>query len=198
MLSALEASGMSVAELSRRSGVSYDAINKVKRREGASTSAENASAIAAALGFEWDHQEPDAPNPTALVPVYDIDVSAGHGSIVDAEEHISNLAFSKRYLLDMTSARGNQLAAIKVRGDSMTPTIQHEDMVVIDMTKDNLDYDGLFVIRIGEALQIKRIGRGSKRTSVMEIADNSLYPPVDTERTEIDVVGKVIWYGRKV
>lgn len=139
-----------------------------------------------------------APDGESLVPVYDVAASAGHGAIVDAEEHVSNLAFSSQYLREMTSAKGGQLAAIRVKGDSMTPTIQDDDMVVIDMTKKNLDFDGMFVLRVGEALQIKRIGRGARRSSVMVIADNSLYPPVDTERTEIDVVGKVIWYGRKV
>ncbi|WP_333830983.1 S24 family peptidase [Pararhodobacter sp.] len=140
----------------------------------------------------------EAPAGSDLVPVYDVAASAGHGAIVDAEEHVSNLAFSTQYLREMTSAKGRQLAAIRVKGDSMTPTIQDGDMVVIDMTRTNLDFDGLFVMRVGEALQIKRIGRGARRSSVMVIADNSLYPPVDTERTEIDVVGKVIWYGRKV
>lgn len=140
----------------------------------------------------------DAPAGSDLVPVYDVTASAGHGAVVDVEDHVSNLAFSSQYLREMTNAKGGQLAAIRVKGDSMIPTIQDDDMVVIDMTKTNLDFDGLFVMRVGEALQIKRIGRGARRSSVMVIADNSLYPPVDTERTEIDVVGKVIWYGRKV
>lgn len=139
-----------------------------------------------------------APDGTNLVPVYDVSASAGHGSIVDAEDHISNLAFSSQYLREMTSAKGKQLAAIRVKGDSMSPTIQDDDMVVIDTTKASLDYDGMFVIRVGEVLQIKRIGRGTRKSSVMVIADNSLYPPVDTDRSEIEVVGKVIWYGRKV
>lgn len=139
-----------------------------------------------------------APEGSSLVPVYNVQVSAGNGAIVDAEEHISNLAFSTVYLREMTNAKGKQLAVIRVKGDSMSPTIQDDDMVMVDTTKTNLDYDGLFVLRVGEALQIKRIGRGARRSSVMVIADNSLYPPVDTERSEIDVVGKVIWYGRKV
>lgn len=138
------------------------------------------------------------PEGADLVPIYDVAASAGHGTIVDTEDHLSNLAFSTQYLREMTGAKGKELAVIRVKGDSMSPTIQDDDMVMVDRTKTNLDFDGLFVIRIGEALQIKRIGRGSRRSSVMVIADNSLYPAVDTERTEIDVVGKVIWYGRKV
>jgi len=52
MIAALESTGMTVAELSRRSGVSYDAISKLKRRENASTSMENAEKIAKALGIK--------------------------------------------------------------------------------------------------------------------------------------------------
>lgn len=146
----------------------------------------------------------ELPNGTAppdgkrLVRVFNVEASAGHGAVVDVEKHVSNLAFSDQYLREMTNAKGNQLAAIRVRGDSMSPTIQAGDMVVIDLTKTNLDYEGLFVIRAGENLLIKRIGRGSRRTSVMVISDNSSYPPVDTECGELDVVGKVIWYGRQV
>lgn len=52
---ALAASGMTVAELSRRSGVSYHAIDKLKKRDGASTNAENAKRLAATLGMDTNH-----------------------------------------------------------------------------------------------------------------------------------------------
>jgi transcriptional regulator with XRE-family HTH domain len=51
-LAALEASGMSVADLARRSGVPYHAIDKLKKRDGASTSADNAAKLAKALGID--------------------------------------------------------------------------------------------------------------------------------------------------
>lgn len=51
---ALNERGMSKAELSRSSGVPYHAIDKFLKRENASTSAENAKAIADALGITMD------------------------------------------------------------------------------------------------------------------------------------------------
>lgn len=51
-LAALDASGMSVADLSRRSGVPYHAIDKLKKRAGSSTSADNAAKLAKALGID--------------------------------------------------------------------------------------------------------------------------------------------------
>lgn len=148
-------------------------------------------------GAETDHPQRHAATP-ALVPVYNVEASAGSGRIVDIEEHVANLAFSARYLAEMTSARGRDLAAIRVRGDSMEPTLLDDDMVLIDRTKTSLDYDGMFVLRFGEALHVKRVGRGRTRTTVQVISDNRIYPPVEMDRAEIEVVGKVLWYGRKV
>ncbi|MFN4201861.1 MAG: helix-turn-helix transcriptional regulator [Tabrizicola sp.] len=142
-------------------------------------------------------KEDGDPAPT-LVPVYNVEASAGPGRIVDLEEHIANLAFSPRYLAEMTAARGRDLAAIRVRGDSMEPTLLDDDIVLIDRTKTSLDYDGLFVLRFGEALHCKRVGRGRSRATVQVISDNRIYPPVEMDRSEIEVVGKVLWYGRKV
>lgn len=55
--SALKASGLSVAELSRRSGVSYHVIDKLKKRDHASTSVENADKLAATLGLRDTHDD---------------------------------------------------------------------------------------------------------------------------------------------
>lgn len=208
----LKAKDWSAADLAKKAGVSHSTINRPLTTLGwkSRISRNTIQKVHAASGIDPSNffgatEAPfvvssgdPAPEGSALVPVYDVTVSAGHGAIVDAEDHVSNLAFSTQYLREMTSAKGRQLAAIRVKGDSMAPTIQDDDMVMVDTTKTNLDYDGLFVLRIGEALQIKRIGRGARKASVMVISDNTLYPAVDTERAEIDVIGKVIWYGRKV
>ena len=57
LLAALEAAGMSKAELSRRSGVPYHAIDKFLKRENATTSAENASAMAKVVGITVDSDQ---------------------------------------------------------------------------------------------------------------------------------------------
>jgi phage repressor protein C with HTH and peptisase S24 domain len=150
-----------------------------------------------ALRDGYEQSSPHAPL-SALVPVYNVEAGAGPGRIVDFEEHIANLAFSPRYLSEMTAARGRDLAAIRIRGDSMEPTLLDNDIVLIDRTRTSLDHDGLFILRFGEALHCKRIGRGRSRTTVQVISDNRIYPPVEMDRSEIDVIGRVLWFGRKV
>lgn len=54
ILKAINEQGINKAELSRKSGVPYHALDKYLKREGATTSAENATAIANVLGIKVD------------------------------------------------------------------------------------------------------------------------------------------------
>lgn len=57
ILVAMTARGMTKAELSRRSRVPYHTLDKYLKREGATTSAENALAMANALGIAVDGED---------------------------------------------------------------------------------------------------------------------------------------------
>lgn len=198
ILDAMSARGWSVAELSRRSGVSYDTINKFKHRPHASTKAESARALCEALDLEWPGDDTQA-NRADLVSIYDIEVSAGNGHIVpDFEAQVGQLAFPPGYLRHITSAPTHNLAIVTVKGDSMSPTLREGDVVMIDSTKRNLGYDGLFVLRMDGALHVKRVNRGSRTGVVRILSDNrDSYPPTERPLAEVEAVGKVLWYGRK-
>jgi len=207
----MAARGWSAKELQRRSGVSYDVIAKLKQRPGSSTSSENGQKLALALGLDWPvadgsgmpmaglHENPE-PFGSTLVPVYDVQASAGHGNLVDAEDHVSSLAFPADYLRKLTRANPKDLKIITVKGDSMLPTLNDDDVVMLDTSKKDLSYDGLFVLRDnGDGLLVKRIGRASKSGFVSLISDNRvLYPTVERAIEDIQVIGKVLWQGRKV
>jgi len=202
MLEALGQTGMSIAELSRRTGVSYDVINKLKRRENASTAAENAFAIAKALDFEWNEPAEHGQHAKAeasLIPVYDISASAGYGALVDSETIVDRLAFPPHYLQQITSSNARHLAIISVKGDSMTPTLSPEDLVMVDTSKRDLSFDGIFVVKDdGASLLVKRIARGSRRGYISMVSDNKSYPPAERALADIECVGKVVWMGVKV
>jgi phage repressor protein C with HTH and peptisase S24 domain len=219
LLEDIDRTGITIAELSRRSGVSYDVLNKLKRGSSQSTSAENAAKISSALGWDQDFalgdQMPSEPPPPpnwpgmsekdqhpytpALVPVFDVHASAGHGAFSDAEQEVYSLAFPPSYLKRLTSSAPSNLAIISVKGESMEPTLLDDDIVLLDASKTNLSYDGLFVLRFDDALHVKRVGRAPKKGHVNIISDNKeLYPPMLMQVGEVEAVGKVLWYGRKV
>lgn len=201
-LEALDRTGMTLAELSRRSGVKYDALNKLRRREGASTSAENAMRIARVLGLDDQAETLPATSvdsaPGDMVDVYNVEASAGYGALVGSEMVVDRLSFPPGYLRQITSSNPKNLAIIGVKGKSMEPTLSDDDIVMVDMTKRDLSYDGLFVVRDGgDSLLVKRISRGPRRGTVLLVSDNPQYPNQEREFDQVEVVGKVIWKGVK-
>lgn len=132
------------------------------------------------------------------MPVYDVAASAGNGTHVEGEEVICNMAFDRGFLRRMTDAPPRDLAIIRVKGHSMEPTLLDDDHVLIDRTKTNLSFDGLFVLRFDDALHVKRIGRSARKGHVMVISDHPAYPDLDMPKEDLDVIGRVLWVGRKV
>ncbi len=136
---------------------------------------------------------------SALIPVYDVAASAGYGALVDTETIAYSMAFPPNYLHHVTSSNPRHLAIISVKGDSMSPTLKHDDIVMLDSSKTSLDYDGLFVLRYGEALHVKRVGRSGRRGHIMVMSDNrSEYPVVEYALEDVQAIGKVVWFGKKV
>lgn len=133
-----------------------------------------------------------------MVDVYNVEASAGYGSLVESEMVVDRLSFPPGYLRQITSSHPKNLAIIGVKGKSMEPTLSGDDIVMVDLSKTDLSYDGLFVVRDGgDSLLVKRISRGSRRGTVVLVSDNPQYPNQERAFEEIEVVGKVIWKGVK-
>lgn len=202
VVEAIQARGWTMRDAARISGVSYDVIRELHRRPGSSTSAENAEKLMRVL--DLSKPAPLAPEREApigdLVPIYNVTVSAGHGAVLaEHEEEADRLLFPPGYLRRITSTHAGKLAILNVKGDSMSPTLNDGDIVMVDVTKRDLSFDGLFVLRDGgESLLVKRIGRGARRGEVKVISDNRFYPATDRSVTDIEVVGRVIWIGARV
>lgn len=200
MLAEMKRQGLSMAELSRRANVTYDVVRDLSRRDGSTTSTENAERIRVALGLLPARAIADetAPSDARLVPVYDIEASAGPGAVVDGETVTHTLAFPPDYLRSITSTDPRHLAIIAVKGDSMVPTLSEDDIVMVDLSKRNHGYEGLFVIRIFDVLHVKRLSH-SRPGFIMVISDNrDVYPPREYAAGDIEVVGKVLWAGGKM
>ncbi|PTX02045.1 phage repressor protein C with HTH and peptisase S24 domain [Pararhodobacter aggregans] len=209
-----ERAGLSVRKLATRMGKSssgYSHYESPDRFKGGPLPVAFARELAAALAPEGIpagdvFRLTGLPIPVAeqtvadLVNVYDVQASAGNGVVVHDEQAVAQLAFPPGYLARLTSANPRDLKIISVKGDSMLPTLADDDVVMLDISKRDLSYDGLFVIRDGgDALLVKRIGRASQRGFVTIISDNrNVYPSVEKSLQDIEVVGRVIWRGGKV
>ena len=145
---------------------------------------------------------PPAPMRDGLIeiPVLNVDASAGFGAIAESETAHTRFGFDERWLSRLTRAKSASLSIIHVLGDSMEPTLSDGDEVLVDASDEGSRLrDGIYVLRADDALVVKRVTLKPGGRKITISSDNSAYPSWDdVDRSEIQVVGRVIWVGRAV
>lgn len=142
------------------------------------------------------------PTLDGLVPVAHSPVraSAGPGAIPSEEAGKATFAFDDRWLRALTASRSEQLSIIKVEGDSMSPTLNAGDDILVDRG-DCLERlrDGIYVLRAEEVLVVKRLALHPVGGKVTLQSDNPAYPDwPDCSLADIHCIGRVIWAGRRI
>ena len=129
------------------------------------------------------------------VPRLPLDASAGPGAFAAEEMPVDTFRFSARWL----RAQGfdpASLSAIAVAGDSMEPLLRDGDEILVDTAPRPLR-DGIHVVRVGDALMVKRVQTGVPDVIVLE-SENPSYRPIELPRGEVRVIGRVVWKGGRL
>ncbi|GAA4015724.1 hypothetical protein GCM10022280_13150 [Sphingomonas swuensis] len=137
-----------------------------------------------------------------LVPValLDLGVSAGQGALAGDERPQARIAFDQHWLRRLTQAAAEELSLVQVEGDSMSPTLLPGDDILVDRSDlaERLR-DGLYVLRVDDMLMVKRVTVHPVRGRITVQSDNPSYADwPDLSLAEINLVGRVIWTGRRV
>jgi len=80
----------------------------------------------------------------------------------------------------------------------MEPTLSDGDEVMVDASDHGSRLrDGIYVLRADDTLVVKRIAIKPGGRQITIASDNPAYPTWhDMDRSEVHVVGRVIWFGR--
>ena len=145
-------------------------------------------------------QPPQSRSDLVQVPVLDVEASAGHGSVASQEPQCSHFGFEEGWLRKITTSKANNLSIVRVLGDSMEPTLSDGDEVMVDQCDGMLRLrDGIYVLRMDDALNVKRIAIEPQGRRISVVSDNKAYPNWrGLERRSVDVVGRVLWFGRQL
>lgn len=141
-----------------------------------------------------------APQALIAVPRYDIGASAGPGAFAEGEVPVAHLGFDPRFLRQLCSANASDLSIIRVRGDSMFPTLADGDDIMVDRSSGGTRIrDGIYVLQREDTLIVKRIAvhPGNRRLTIS--SDNASYPTwQDCAPDTVRVIGRVVWAGRRI
>jgi phage repressor protein C with HTH and peptisase S24 domain len=144
----------------------------------------------------------DVPAADGLVRIkrHPVMVSAGPGAGASEELGKPYFAFDERWLKALTTSVPSNLSIVRVEGDSMAPTLNAGDDILVDLGDSAARLrDGIYVLRIDDALVVKRIALNPIARRVTVQSDNPAYPDwPDCSLGEINCIGRVIWSGRRV
>ena len=142
------------------------------------------------------HSETDLPNEFSLVDKRKGAISAGPGLRPDNDVDF-RLAFRNDWLEQFGGAK--QLFVIKVEGDSMEPSLLEGDSVLINKNANAIGAGGgIFAINWNKVILVKRLQMNPQTDEIIIKSDNPNYDSIVVKSDEIQIEGKVIWYGREM
>lgn len=129
---------------------------------------------------------------------FDIEVSAGHGALVEKEEESQAMVFSERFIRQELGYNPNNIFLMPVRGDSMTPTLKNQSIVMVNRV-DGFSTDGIYVFRYDGRLMVKRLQ--FLPSGIRVVSDNAAYEPWelsknDVQSADFEIIGEVVWSGQ--
>ena len=135
-----------------------------------------------------------------FIPRYNVKVAAGHGYIAEDEKPRFTMAFRKYWIRVHLRTDPKSLSVVKVAGDSMEGILFDGDNVLVDHSR-NQPGNGLYVLRIGEELIVKRT-QTLPGNHLLVSSANEAYQPFELnladETSGVEIIGKVVWFGRQI
>jgi phage repressor protein C with HTH and peptisase S24 domain len=124
-------------------------------------------------------------------------VGAGGGANPHLEATGRAINFPVELFRKLFNANPDHVDALEVMGDSMAPTLNHGDLVLIDTQSLEVS-SGIYMFIYEGNIFVKRLSWVGKKIRI--ISDNSAYPPEDLGSADIDfkLLGKVFYICQKV
>ena len=135
---------------------------------------------------------------TVQIGISQTESTAGAGATVQNEHVRTKVTFPARWLFER-GLRPSSCQFIRVRGESMEPTLPDGSLILVDLATEHPKSNKIFVIRTGDELIVKRLVRDPKVVWLLE----SDHPqrsrwPTQLWPNDAEIVGEVRWVGRNL
>ncbi len=204
--------------LAQALGVERSVANKVVNGK-VEMNARRADAVAKLLGVARDEMlfragisnvkpEDTTPSPVSIVQPtsddvvhiqkLDLSLSMGPGTLIEDWVESEPVAFDLAFIQAITRTPSNRLKLVTGIGDSMYPTLNWGDVILIDTTERQLArQDGVYWIDVYGAAGLKRL-RNVGRGRVLVISDNPTVPDMEVDAADLRIQGRAIWLARGI
>lgn len=133
-----------------------------------------------------------------LIPRFNISGSCGSGSIIDNVDIKGGLVFSQDWI-DAHNLNENSLVVISAIGDSMYPTIENEQVLLVDTSDKIVKSSKIYFLCIDGEHYIKRLINMITHWVVRsDNPDKNQYPDIEISSSNMNLIqieGRVVWRG---
>jgi transcriptional regulator with XRE-family HTH domain len=141
------------------------------------------------------------PEAFVQIPALESPVRAGRGKVIETVLGAAEpYQFRRSWILDHLQVDPEAMRVMRIEGDSMHPTLQEGDLVLVNTGRRQPSPPGIFILFDGMALVAKRLeltgDAGQPRVRVR--SDNPAYETYERPLEAISIVGRVRWFGRAV
>lgn len=125
---------------------------------------------------------------------------AGMGSGGTGDDDAGVVMFSRDLIERELRAPPSELLAMVAEGNSMEPDFKGGDQILVDTRRKSLAQPGAFCLWDGDGHVIKFLEKlpDSDPPKVRVVSANSLYEAHERLLEEIHLIGRVVWFGRRV
>ena len=124
-----------------------------------------------------------------------IESTAKSNIIVSIDDSTPKNYFTESWIREEMNSAPENIRSITVECDSMQPTLNANDNILIDLSKRNLNPSGIFVIFDGVSLKPRRLEMLSP-DRILVCSDNNKYSQYEARPEDLNIIGKLIWLGR--
>ncbi|MDY7000750.1 MAG: S24 family peptidase [Thermodesulfobacteriota bacterium] len=133
-----------------------------------------------------------------FVPMAEAGFAAHGGGLETQPRVLASYAFRTEWLL--RKGRIESMRLVRVTGESMEPTLEDNDMVLVDLSRTDILVGRIYAVRMDNEIVVKRLEK--KPGKLMLVSDNrALYEPLEIDLgkyVNVEVLGRVVWMSREM
>lgn len=122
-----------------------------------------------------------------------IDITEATEDIVDSKHIIGRIALNQKDFNHFLGNNAPNLSAIRIKNDSMYPTIPTNTLVFYTENIKEYNGEGIYVVEYQDSIQIKRIQKIGANTYNLT-TDNKLYQDIECDVDDLIIIGKATSY----
>ena len=132
------------------------------------------------------------------LPVFDLAARIGPDGDPIGGNILYVQVFREDWLQTVSSSPPDRLAVFRVDNDAMEPTFKPGDHILVELISGKLGRNGIYVIQIGNMLEVKRVTVNPATELITVASDNQHYEKfADLKPEQVQSAGRVLWGGRR-